>query len=352
MATYRVVHGDTMADIAEDNHMTLAQLERMNPQIRNPNMIYSGQVLNLNAQPTTKAKPPPPPPPPPSPYQQLLNKLQGVPGAQRDAYAALSTLFQTYGLETLAPSILDYLQQGFGADTITTLLQQTPEYKNRFAGNDARIANGLAVLTPAEYMSTEASYRQLLQASGVDPAAMNKSQYSEWIGKDISPTEIQDRVNLAVQATTNAGPGITQGFQQLGINQGDLVSYFLNDKNPMPQLQLKMNTANILGAGLARGIQTKTDLATQYAQEGVSYAQAQAGYQKAQAVIPAGQDLTNIYKNQKAYGAEEATQEYVGQNAQGQLQREALGRQEQATFTGSGGEGQKSFANQAAGTGF
>src|SRR6266852_41979 len=117
MATYRVVHGDTMADIAEDNHMTLAQLERMNPQIRNPNMIYSGQVLNLNAQPTTKAKPPPPPPPPPSPYQQLLNKLQGVPGAQRDAYAALSTLFQTYGLETLAPSILDYLQQGFGADT-------------------------------------------------------------------------------------------------------------------------------------------------------------------------------------------------------------------------------------------
>src|SRR5438309_1401016 len=40
----------------------------------------------------------------------LLDELTGMPGQQRDAYAALKTLFDSYGLGTLAPTILTYLQ--------------------------------------------------------------------------------------------------------------------------------------------------------------------------------------------------------------------------------------------------
>src|SRR5690348_11115489 len=76
-----------------------------------------------------------PVPPPPSLEQRLEQELEGLPGQERDAYAALKTLFDSYGLGSLAPKILQYLQNGFGADTITVLLQQTPEYKQRFAGN-------------------------------------------------------------------------------------------------------------------------------------------------------------------------------------------------------------------------
>lgn len=287
-----------------------------------------------------------------SPEQALLSQLQGTDTNTRDAYAALSTLFASYGLSSLAPKILDYLQQGFGSDTITTLLQQSQEYQQRFSGNQARISNGLQVLTPAEYLATEASYRQLLQAAGLDPAFMNHDQYSEWIGKDISPTEIQDRVNMAVQATTQATPSVLQGFAQLGANAGDLVSYFLNDNNPMPQLQLKLNQAQIIGAGLQTGVGTTNAAALQFAQQGVTYQQAQSAYQKVAAVLPTAEQLSQIYKTQNPYNANTAEQEYLGQSGQAQFTREQLGRQEAASFSGTEAVGQKSFAPQAAGTGF
>lgn len=286
------------------------------------------------------------------PYQQLLNQLQGLPGSERDAFAALSTLFQSYGLGSLAPKILNFLQQGYSSDTITVLLQQTPEYKQRFAGNQERIKNGLQVLTPAEYLATEASYRQLLQASGLDPAFMNQGQYAEWIGKDISPTEIQDRVNMAVQATVQADPSVLQGFSQLGIHAGDLASYFLNDKNPMPQMQLKLNQAQIIGAGLKTGVDVSTKDALQFARQGVTYQQAQAGYQRVAELLPTAKDLTNIYSKQNPYSSEQAQQEFLGQSGQATYAREQLAKQEEATFTGAGGVGQKSFAQQTAGTGF
>ncbi len=289
---------------------------------------------------------------PSDPYQALLNQLEGMSSASRDAFAALNALFTSYGLGSLSPKILDFLQQGFGPDTITILLQETPEYKARFAGNQDRIKNGLQVLTPAEYLSTEASYRQLLQAGGLDPAFMNQNQYAEWIGKDISPTEIQDRVNMAVQATVQADPNVLQGFAQLGIHAGDLASYFLNDKNPMPQMQLKLNQAQIIGAGLHAGVPVSTQNALQFAQQGVTYSQAQAGYQRVAEVLPTADKLTQIYRQQNPYSSEQAQQEFLGQSGAATYSREQLAKQEEATFTGQGGVGQKSFAQQTAGTGF
>lgn len=46
-ATYKVVEGDTLSGIAAAHKMTLAQLEMLNPQIKDPNVIYPGQVIYL-----------------------------------------------------------------------------------------------------------------------------------------------------------------------------------------------------------------------------------------------------------------------------------------------------------------
>lgn len=45
--TYTVKRGDTMWGIAKANGMTLAQLVAKNPQIKNPNLIYVGNVIYL-----------------------------------------------------------------------------------------------------------------------------------------------------------------------------------------------------------------------------------------------------------------------------------------------------------------
>jgi spore coat assembly protein SafA len=46
-AIHTVAAGDTMWDIAQANHMSLDDLKALNPQIKNPNMIYPGDQINL-----------------------------------------------------------------------------------------------------------------------------------------------------------------------------------------------------------------------------------------------------------------------------------------------------------------
>lgn len=284
-----------------------------------------------------------------SPDQQLLNQLQGIPGSERDAYAALTTLFNSYGLGTLAPKILNYLQDGFGADTITVLLQQTPEYKARFAGNQQRIAAGLQVLTPAEYLSTEASYKQLLRQNGLSDHFDNQSNFAEWIGKDVSPTELQDRVNMAVQATTQAPATVTQYFNQLGIGTGDLAAYFLNDQNATPALQLKLNQAQIGGAALQQNLQISAADSLKYAKLGDTFQQAQSAYQRIADILPTAQKLSDIYKTQAPVNQQTLEAQYLGSSGAAQLAAERLGQQETAAFSGQSGVQKTSFQQQSAG---
>lgn len=276
----------------------------------------------------------------------LLNELQGLPGQERDAYAALKTLFDSYGLGSLAPVILGYLQNGFGSDTITVLLQQTPEYKARFAGNQQRLQNGLQVLTPAEYLSTEASYKQILRQNGMSDHFDNQQNFSDWIGNDMSPTELQDRVNMAVQATTLAPPSVSQFFDQLGIGVGDRAAYFLNDKSPTPALQLKLNQAQIGGSALQNQLQISAADALRYAQQGVTYQQAQSAYQRIADILPTAQKLTQIYTSQVPVNQQTLEQQYLGQSGQAQLAVERLGQQETAAFSGQAGTGKTSFEQQ------
>jgi len=62
--TYVVQKGDTMYLIAKRFGVPLGDLIAANPQIKDPNLIYPGQVINV---PVTQPPSPPSPPPQPSP---------------------------------------------------------------------------------------------------------------------------------------------------------------------------------------------------------------------------------------------------------------------------------------------
>lgn len=47
-STHTVVKGDTLWGISRSYGMTLANLISLNPQIKNPNLIYVGELVNLN----------------------------------------------------------------------------------------------------------------------------------------------------------------------------------------------------------------------------------------------------------------------------------------------------------------
>lgn len=68
--TYTVKSGDTLAGIASQFGLSLTEIEALNPQIKNPNLIYVGEVLTVKAASdggSTHPKPHPHPHPHPKP---------------------------------------------------------------------------------------------------------------------------------------------------------------------------------------------------------------------------------------------------------------------------------------------
>jgi len=56
--SYRIQPGDTMSSIAARNGISLAALERANPQVHNPNLIYAGQTLDIPGRSDSYQAPP------------------------------------------------------------------------------------------------------------------------------------------------------------------------------------------------------------------------------------------------------------------------------------------------------
>ncbi|MEV4228130.1 hypothetical protein AB0J81_13720 [Streptomyces bobili] len=209
-----------------------------------------------------------------------MNWASQLAGPQRDAFLALQSLFTSYGLGSLAGKIFEFIKAGYGADTIGLLLQDTAEYKQRFAGNAARVKAGMPVLNPADYLATESAYRQILSSAGLPKGFYdNPADFTRWIADDVSPTEIKTRVDLATAATSQANPEYKNAlFSMYGINEGDLTAYFLDRKRAEPILKKQAAAGAIGAAALRRGFGTNLLDMEGYATLGITADQAEQAY--------------------------------------------------------------------------
>jgi hypothetical protein len=263
-------------------------------------------------------------------YDKLLT------GTNRDAYMALDSLFKNYGLESLAGKIYSYVKNGYSSDTISILLQDTPEYKARFKANDARLKAGLPVLSPADYINTENSYRQILRQSGL-PAGFYDStdDFTQFLSNDVSPTELQSRVDLATQATALANPAYKQALNQMGIDDGHMAAYFLDPNASLPLLQKAAATAAIGGAALGQGLTFDQSYAEQLATMGVTASQAQQGFAQVANELGTMQNLGSIYG--QSFSQKQEEESVFGTNAAASAQKENLIGQEKGAFGGQTG---------------
>lgn len=263
-------------------------------------------------------------------YDKLLT------GANRDAFLALSTIFKSYGLDTLAPKVYDYVKQGYSGDTIQILLQDTPEYKQRFQGNEIRKNNGLPVLSPAEYLSLETSFKQVMQQAGLPTGFYDtNSDFNTWIGKNVSPSEIQGRVDLATQATTLANPAYKQALSQLGIDDGHLVAYFLDPTKALPYLQKAAATAAVGAAAISQNLTFDTAYAEQLATQGITAEQAKQGYQQIAGELDTFKALGGIYG--ESYDQRTSEEAVFGGDTAALNKQKRLLSQERGAFAGNAG---------------
>lgn len=277
-------------------------------------------------------------------YDKLLS------GDNRDAYLALKSLFNTYGLGSLAGKIYDFVKQGYGADTISLLLQDTKEYKARFSGNEARAKAGLPVLSPADYLATEASYRQILSSAGLPKGFYdNPADFTNWIAGDVSPTEIKDRVDLATAAVSQSNPQYRQAlFQMYGINESDLTAYFLDRKTAEPILKKQAAAGAIGAAAIRRGFAANTLDLEGYATLGITADQAEQAYAQIADSFSTMLGLAGRYG--EAWNQQKAEQEVFtpgATSAPGQESASATGKrlrsQERALFSGTSRAGVQSL---------
>lgn len=264
-------------------------------------------------------------------------------GANRDAAAALIDLFTSYSLGTLAPKIIEFIQEGYSGDTIALLLQETTEFKTRFAANEARRKAGLPVLNPGDYLRVEAGYRQALQASGVASGYYDSpSDFQRYLELDVSPEEIKLRANEAMKVAFTVDPGQREVLRRAGIDVGDLAAYYLNVGTAVPILQRKIDTA-LLGYERERaGFSFDEARAETLARLGVTVEQARQGYSVIAEAIPTLSKLGAIEGDPFTVSDLEA--EVFDQNAGAATRRKQLASRERARFSGSAGTGKTTLA--------
>lgn len=265
-------------------------------------------------------------------YEQDLQKLTGP---QRDAASAVISLFSTYGLQSLAGKVIEMVKNGWSADTMSLMLEKTPEYQKRFAANAARLKKGLPVLSPREYIETERSYRAILTNSGM-PKGFYDSQtdYQKFLENDLAPTELNDRVKLWQQEALKDTAGLDAIRKITGLGVSDYAAYLMDPARATPLLTKAAQAVSFAAAASRHGYDVSKALAVQYGNRDVSASDAEQGFAAIQEVQGQTDKLAKMY-GLGGYDVEDAASEVFAGDAKAASIRKKATSAEKATFSDS-----------------
>jgi len=250
----------------------------------------------------------------------------GLTTTQRSAWQQLQAVLASYGfrgadLTALVAWAKGQIVAGNSPDYILLNMEQTPQFERRFPAIKLLAQAGVAI-TPAEYISLEQSYSQLLHQAGLPP---NYASYDALIANQVSPNELSARLQQGYEAVANADPTVVKAFQDYyHVGPSGLAAYFLDPKKAEPLLLQQAVSAQIGGASAMSGFgEVAQPEALRLAQMNVTFNQAQQGFQKLA-------QEKQLYTNLPGQQAPVLTQEQLlnsqfGSDAQAlqQLQRQA-----------------------------
>lgn len=169
----------------------------------------------------------------------------------------LTALLARYGLSSLTKWASDAVIRGLSEDEIALQLRDRPEFKAAFPEIEAReqliktTQGALAPLSPDEIIELRDSYRGMMRSYGLPPAFWdNKSDMFDLIVNDVSPDELNSRLETAVVRVQNAPPQVREVFGELFGADGDtaLFSIFVDVDRALPELENMTQLAEAGGA--------------------------------------------------------------------------------------------------------
>lgn len=295
-------------------------------------------------------------------YQQELDRQAQEEASafrgRKSAFDLLREEFNRYGLGFLVEDSEKLARQGLSAEEFAIGLRNTKAYQQRFAANTKRQAAGLASLTPAEYLALEDAYQGTMRRYGLPRSFYEKTgignqpELDNLIAADVSPAELEDRVQLAVERVNNASPEVLRSLEDFypGISKANIVAYVLDPQRALPLIQRQIRAAEIGGEAMRAGLRTGVQRAEELERMGVTQAQAREGFQTVAEVAPRGSQLAEFY-GEGPYTQEVAEAEVFGTAgaAEARRRRERLVGRERAEFAGSAGTFQGALARDRAG---
>jgi hypothetical protein len=212
--------------------------------------------------------------------------------ARESAMDVIARRLETYGLGSLADFVWNLITQ----ENITSeyalieRIRETDQYKQRFPAMKMRRDRNLNAISEQEYIDLENSYRETMQLAGMPRGLFDGPEdFTSLITGDVSPKELQQRVQAGYQAVAQSNPQVINEMKRLyGVDDSMLAAYFLDPERATPMLLRQAQSAQIAAeATLQAEMGITAGTAEQLAVAGVTQEQARAGFQ----AIQAGQEL-------------------------------------------------------------
>lgn len=237
-------------------------------------------------------------------YTSTVQSSTGSNQFDQSAQDILTNFFTSMGMKfdpELQSLIHDAMEAGYGPDKIDLImpeLEKTKSFQNRFPGYNQRVANGFNAISLGDYLNLENTYHQILKESGMPSGFYDDpSDFGKWIADDVSPQEIQTRVQMATNEAQKIDPTTKNLMAQFyGLSTGDIASYFLDSKRALPVIQRQYQAANIATYAAKAGL--KVDNMQHYENlldQGVSVDAAAQGYGTVAALKDTVGKVASIY---------------------------------------------------------
>ena len=267
--------------------------------------------------------------------------------AGQSAYDLLFEQFNQFGLGGLVESLKGFITEGLSQAEFTLRLRDTDAYKKRFAANAQRIQKGLRSLSEAEYINLEDQYQDVMRRYGLPESYYTRGDmgrqegFEKFIGGDVSPVELEDRIQTGQRRVINAAPQIKNALTQYygdEISNGDILAYVLDPAKAIENIKRKVTAAEIGGGAMRAGLGVARARAEELGQYGVTGEQAVTGFGTIASGLERGRQLSQIY-NQPDYTQAVAEAEVFAlpDAEKARRQRRKLGQLETSTFSGTSG---------------
>jgi len=260
--------------------------------------------------------------------------------SRSDAFSRLRTLLNRFGLGELEGAVNNIITSGAvdlnDANAIIFAIRDQPAYQRRFAGNAARAKRGLPELDPSSYIGLEESYRQLMQSNGLPAGFYDQlSDFQRLIEGDVSPSELQERIEQGYRRVRDADPEVKRQMRELyGVDDNALTAYFLDPEKAAPLLTRQARAAQISARGREQaGLQLTAASAEDLAARGITPEQAQEAFARRGQLEGLYQPLTG----EEALTEQEALGATFGYDVRAQQRLERRRAQRVGEFQGGGG---------------